>query len=285
MLKAIPVLLFAGAAAFLSSSTVSDARPAFKVPVLVVHAADYAFTLPASIPAGQTTIRLVNDGKEIHQISLVKLAKGKTLADFQAAMKTPGQQLTWTTDVGGPNAAAPGGSIEATLTLDPGTYVLVCYVPTQGEPVPHVAKGMIASLTVVPAGGVAQAGTAFAPTPVPDVHLVMKDYGFAFSKPLTAGKHVVHVMNEGTQSHEAVFIKLAPGKHLTDFTKWLGPDGMKGPPPAMPIDGMSGLAKGRSAIFPADITPGTYALICWVPDVKDMKPHADHGMSMEFEVK
>jgi hypothetical protein len=288
MLKRVPVLLFAAGTALTSTSTISGPRStsaAFRVPVVVVHAKDYSFTLPARIAAGQTTFRLVNEGNEIHQVSIIKLATGKTIADFVAAMKTSGQQLTWTTDVGGPNAAAPGGAIEATLTLDAGNYVLVCYVPTQGELVPHMAKGMISPLTVVPAGGVVQAGSAFAPTPVPDVHLVMKDYGFAFSKPLTAGKHVIHVMNEGTQSHEAVFIKLAPGKHLADFTKWLGPDGMKGPPPAMPVDGMSGLGVGRTAIFPANITPGTYALICWVPDAKDMKPHADHGMSMEFEVK
>ena len=288
MLKTIPILLFAGAAAFMSSSTIRDVRdaaPASKVPVVTVHAKDFGYSLPASIPAGQTTFRLVNDGKELHQLSIVKLAKGKTAADFQAAMKTPGASPAWTTDVGGPNAAGPGGSVEATLTLDAGNYVVVCYIPSPGEPMPHMAKGMISSLTVVPAGGVVQAGSAFAPTPVPDVHLVLKDYGFAFSKPLTAGKHVIHVMNEGPQSHEAVLVRLAPGKHMADFLKWLGPDAMKGPPPAMPMDGMAGLGKGRTAIFPANITPGTYALLCFVPDAKDMKAHADHGMLTEFEVK
>jgi hypothetical protein len=288
MLKTIPVLLFAGAAAFVSSSTLHDARgasTAFKVPIVTVHARDFGYTLPASIPAGQTTFRLVNDGKEFHHLSFLKLATGKTLADFQAALKTNGAPPAWATDAGGPNAAVPGGSVEATLTLEAGNYVLLCFISSPGESTPHMMKGMIASLAVVPAGGMAQTGGAFAPTPVPDVHLVMKDYGYSFSKPLTAGKHVIHVMNEGPQTHEAVFVKLAPGKHVADFFAWAGPGLMKGPPPAMPVDGMAGLGKGRTAIFPADITPGTYALLCFVPDAKDMKAHADHGMMTEFEVK
>jgi uncharacterized cupredoxin-like copper-binding protein len=281
----IPLLLVAGAVAFLSSSTIRDARPPAKVAVVTVHARDFAYALPARIAAGQTTFRLVNDGKEIHQLSIVKLAPGKSMADFREAMKTPGPEATWMTDVGGPNAAVPGGAVEATISLDAGNYVVVCSIPSPGEPMPHMAKGMIAPLTVVPARGPGPASGTVTAAPVPDVHLVLKDYGFAFSTPLTAGRHVIHVMNEGPQTHEAVFIKLAPGKHVADFAAWAGPGGMQGPPPAMPVDGMAGLGKGRTAIFPANLTPGTYALICFVPDAKDMKPHAEHGMTLEFEVQ
>jgi hypothetical protein len=226
----------------------------------------------------------VNDGKELHHITIFKLEQGKTFADLQAAMKKPGPPPAWLVSVGGPNAAVPGGSVEATLTLEAGSYVLACLIPSPGEEAPHMMKGMIQPLSVTPTGGVMQAGAAFAPTPAPTVHLVMKDYGFAFSKPLTAGKNVIHVMNEGPQEHEAIFVKLAPGKHAADFTKWAG-TGMKGPPPAMPVDGMAGMAKGRTGIFTANLTPGTYALLCFVPDAKDQKLHADHGMSSEFTIK
>jgi uncharacterized cupredoxin-like copper-binding protein len=285
MLRALPALLFTVAA--VAAPTVAHNTTAFKVPVVVVHAKDFSFTTPATISAGQTTFRLVNDGKELHHLTVVKLAKGKTLADFQAAFKAmkPGTPPpTWITEVGGPNAAVPGGTIEATLTLEAGNYVLMCFIPSPGETMPHAMKGMMRALTVAPAGGVTQAGAAFAETPKPDVHLVLKDYGFAFSKPLTAGKHVIHVMNEGPQTHEAVFIKLMPGKHVSDFGKW-AETGMKGPPPAMPVDGMADLGKGLTAIFPANITPGKYALLCFVPDAKDGKSHLEHGMAMEFDVK
>ena len=286
MLKIVPLILFAGAAAFVSSSELRDARAiaAFKVPVVTIHAKDFAFEAPASIGAGQTTFRLVNDGKELHHVSIIQLEKGKTFADFQAAMKVQGPPPTWITAVGGPNAAVPGDTVEATLTLEEGNYVLVCYIPSPGEEMPHMAKGMALPLKVSATGGVMQAGATYAPTPVPEIHLVMKDYGFAFSKPLTAGKHVIHVMNEGPQDHEAIFIQLAPGKHLADFNTW-ATTGMQGPPPAKPVDGMAGMAKGRTGIFTANLTPGTYALICFVPDHGDQKTHAEHGMATEFEVK
>ena len=286
MLKVVPLALFAGAAAFVSTSHLRDARAdvAFKVPVVTVHASEFAFTAPKSIAAGQTTFRLVNDGKQLHHITILKLEQGKTLKDLQAAMRdTSAPPPKWIVPVGGPNAAVPGATIEATLDLAPGNYVLACFIPSPGEEMPHAAKGMIVPLTVTASGGVTQAGGTYAPTPAPDVHLEVKDYGFAFSKPITAGKHTIHVMNKGPQEHEVIMLKLAPGKHVSDFNTW-ALTGMKGPPPAMPIAGMSAMANGRTAVFTDDFTPGNYAITCFVP-APDKKMHSEHGMTMEFAVK
>ena len=284
MLKVVPLALLVGAAAFVSTSKVREVHAgAFKVPVVTVHASEFAFTAPKSIAAGQTTFRLVNDGKQLHHITIFKLEQGKTLKDLEAAMKSDGPPPAWLVSVGGPNAAVPGATIDATLDLAAGNYVLACLIPSPGDETPHMMKGMVAPLTVSASGGVTQAGGTYAPTPAPDVHLVVKDYGFAFSKPITAGKHTVHVMNEGPQEHEVIMLKLAPGKHVADFNSW-ALTGMKGPPPAMPIAGMAGMANGRTGIFTDDFTPGTYAITCFVP-APDKKMHSEHGMSTEFVVK
>jgi hypothetical protein len=283
-LKTVPFILFVGAAAFVTSSTVHDTRAA-KIPVVTVHAKDFAFDAPKTIPAGMTSFKLVNDGKNLHHLQIVKLEEGKTFADLQAFLKNPGPTPAWIVSVGGPNAAVPGSTIEATLNLEAGNYVIACFIPSPGDPAPHFTKGMIQPLTVTAASGVAQAGASMVEAPTPAVHLVLKDYGFAFSKPLHAGKNVIHVMNEGPQEHEAVFVKLAPGKHISDFNTWATTGDMKGPPPAMPVDGMAGLAKGRTGIFTANLTPGTYGLICFAPDAKDGKAHSVHGMTSEFTVK
>jgi hypothetical protein len=285
MSKVVPVVLFVGAAAFLSSSNIRDARAsaAFKVPVVTIHAKEFAFTAPSTIPAGQVTLRLVNDGKLLHHVQVLRLGEGKTMADLEAAMKSNGPPPAWLTSVGGPNAAIPGATIEATLTLEPGNYVIACFIPSPGDPTPHVMKGMIHPLTVSAKQGVTQAGAAVEATPTPDIHLELKDYGFVFSKPITAGKHTIHVMNDGPQEHEAVLVQLAPGKHISDVNAWIE-GGMQGPPPSKPIAGMAGLAKGRTGIFSDDFTPGTYGLICLI-GAPDGKTHADHGMTMEFEVK
>ena len=42
---------------------------------------------------------------------------------------------------------ANGKSAEATLTLEPGNYLLTCFVPG-ADHVPHIAKGMSRALTV-----------------------------------------------------------------------------------------------------------------------------------------
>jgi hypothetical protein len=285
MLKVVPAVLFVGAAAFLSSSNVRDARAsaAFKVPVVTIHAKEFSFTAPSTIPAGQVTLRLVNDGQQLHHVQVLQLTQGKTMADLEAAMKSKGPPPAWLVSVGGPNAAVPGATIEATLTLDPGNYVIACFIPSPGaDATPHAMKGMIKPLTVSAEKGVTQAGAEVEATPTPDIHLELKDYGFVFSKPVTAGKHTIHVMNDGPQEHEAVLFRLAPGKHISDVDAYVE-GGMQGPPPGKPIAGMAALGKGRTGIFTDDFTPGTYGLTCFVP-APDGKVHADHGMTLEFEV-
>ena len=79
-------------------------------------------------------------------------------------------------------------------------------------------------------------------------------------------------------------VKLAPGKTIEDFAEW-AEGGLKGPPPATPWWRRRGLDTGRSAQFTADLTPGEYGFICFVPDAKDGKPHLAHGMMKSFKVE
>src|SRR6266516_5286675 len=66
------------------------ARPASQAAapnVVTITATDYAFSAPDTIPAGLTTLRLVNQGKELHHASLVRLSEGNTIADLQAGLQ------------------------------------------------------------------------------------------------------------------------------------------------------------------------------------------------------
>jgi hypothetical protein len=252
--------------------------PSFKPAVVTVHATEFAFAAPKSVPAGTITFRLVNGGKQLHHVSIIQLLHGKTATDFTDALKHPGPLPAWAVEVGGPNAAVPGQTSDATMTLEAGQYVLVCFVPSPGkEATPHVMKGMITSLTVTPS-------SAASAEPAADVNVRLSDYKFAISKPLTAGRHVIKVTNDAAQTHEVVFVKLAPGKTAAGTAEWVE-SGMQGPPPGMPLGGVSPIAKGRSNTFTLDLTPGTYGMICFLPDVKDGKPHSTHGMVTQFDVK
>ena len=266
------------------------------VPVrtLTVTARNYAYDMPDTVAAGRTEFRLLNKGTEMHHVSLVRLEGGHTVADFLAALKAGGPPPAWAHDEGGPNTPVPGGTSVAIVDLKPGNYLTVCFIPSN-DGVPHVMKGMIRGFTVVepsrmkavvkaaaPAGGALADGTIMN-VPVADVTLTLSDYGFGFSKPLTAGKHVLRIENGAKQAHEMFIVRLAPGKTAKDVAAWV--EKQQGPPPAEPLGGISAMDPGHVNEIPLDLAPGTYGLLCFIPDAKDGKPHVAHGMMQDIVVK
>jgi len=251
--------------------------------VVTITATDYAFGMPDTIPAGLTTFRLVNQGKELHHASLVRLGAGKSAADFQAglvaAMKSHAPPPSWMTFPGGPNAVTLGDTAIATQMLEPGSYVVVCWIPTL-DGTPHVMKGMMHPLLVTAGAEPVPA----AAEPAADVTIKLTDYDFQLSQPLTAGRHVVRVENTGAQAHEIVIAALAPGKTLRDFIAW-EEGGEKGPLPTGEwLGGVTTLDAGGHAQFATTFAPGSYLLLCFWPDAKDGKPHIMHGMAKEITV-
>ena len=247
--------------------------------VVTYSAADFNYTGPDTIPAGVTTLRLVNGGKEPHHMFVVKLNEGKTAQDLMTAMQAPNATAmpSWAVETGGPNAAEPGRTVAATVAMEAGNYVIFCVIPGP-DGVPHVAKGMMRNLTVVPAAATA----AVAPEPTPDITMKLVDYGFELSTPLTAGRHTIRFDNTAPQSHEVVLVKLNPGSTIQD---WLAAaEKMSGPLPGQLMDGIAGLSPGRHGYATVDITPGDYGLVCFAPDMKDGKPHFLHGMVQQFTV-
>ena len=249
--------------------------------VVTITATEYAFWMPDTIPAGLTTFRLVNQGKELHHASLVRLGDGKTVADFQAgiaaAMKNHTPPPAWMGFAGGPNALTPGDTGTATQTLEPGLYLFVCWIPSP-DGVPHVMKGMMHPMVVTAARAPAAA------EPTADLSIKLTDYDFQLSQPLTAGTHVVRVENTGVQAHEVAITALSPGKTLQDFIAW-EQGGEKGPlPTGRWLGGVSTLDAGGKTQFTASFAPGSYLLLCFWPDAKDGKPHIMHGMAKQITV-
>jgi hypothetical protein len=254
-----------------AASTAAPTTP----PVVTVHAKDFAFDAPKQIPAGMTTFDVVNDGPGLHHVTIVKLADGKSMADLETALKSPGPLPSWATMVGGPNAPAPGHDANATLDMTPGNYALLCFVDVPGG-VPHFAKGMASPLTVV------AATTPSAPAPVANDSITLQDYKFVVASPITSGKHTFLVHNIAKQPHEVELIKLDAGKTPKDVLSWMQKP--SGPPPGEPIGGVAATAESAPIYFTADIAPGNYMLICFVPDAKDGKPHFTHGMMQTIKV-
>ena len=99
--------------------------------------------------------------------------------------------------------------------------MLMCWIPDKNG-VPHVALGMQKALFV--RGG--------KPTKVSgakaSITITQIDYQFILSKRIEAGLHTIEVLNHGTQPHELVVVKLAPGATVQDAIASFEP-GASGP--------------------------------------------------------
>lgn len=240
---------------------------------LAITGTDFAFELPASVPAGVTKITMKNAGKEDHQAQLVRIAEGKTMEDLSKALQAPDPSaaLALVTLAGGPTAVPPGASGSATVKLEPGAYAFLCFF-AGADGVPHIAKGMIAPLEVT---GPAAAGDL----PAGDATVVTADFAFKGLDKLTPGAHTITIKNDGPQPHEAGIVKLADGVTVPDILKaFTGTAAPSGPPPFTSAGGIGGIASGTTATFDVDLPAGEYAFICFVPDVATGKPHAALGM-------
>ena len=263
-----------------SSAAAATAAAPVAPTVVTISAKEFAYEAPDTIQSGVVTLKLVNNGAELHHVQLLKLSDGKKFADLVAGFKTmkpTDAPPPWVHDVAGPNSPLPGGGdSQITESLEPGDYAIVCFIPGADQ-VPHAMKGMMKSLTVVPAMG------ASASLPTADISVTMSDYAWTVTPEITAGKHVIKIENTAAQSHEMFIAALAPGKTAADLVAWV--EKMKGPPPAKPIGGISGMSKGAVVYVPVDLAPGEYGLFCFLPDAKDGKPHVAHGMLKQFTVK
>jgi hypothetical protein len=103
---------------------------------------DFSFTLPQEIRAGEQTWKITDKGTQPHELALVKLAEGKTMADVQQWMHQPAGAPPFNF-AGGMQAIDAGETAYLHLNLTPGSYVAVCYLPDPASGQEHAALGMV----------------------------------------------------------------------------------------------------------------------------------------------
>lgn len=134
----------------------SAARPEAS---MVIGLMDFSFALDSSVPAGRHTIRVANAGKEPHDLVMVRLNPGKTVAELFAAMnperaRRPGQAAqapppleSLVTGAGGIAAIASGMESFFDANLIPGEYVLLC-MATAPDGRSHIEHGMVKQIRI-----------------------------------------------------------------------------------------------------------------------------------------
>jgi len=257
--------------------------------VLEITAEDYAFRAPEEADAGWTTVRLLNEGEEHHFVVLLRLPEGQTFDDYlvevaepfnqvwyrmrdghigpDEAMEQLGTELPdwfWTTEPrGGAGLVLPGGTAEVTVKLEPGEYVLECYMKTpEGEF--HAMEGMAAPLTV-------RDRRTEASPPTPDVRLSVRTDGIDMEGEPTSGRTTFQV----TFAEHPGGVPLTNALHLARlddadagvaaevlrWTNWLPVDGLQEPAPAEFLGGLQPKPEGERGYFTVDLEPGTYLLV------------------------
>ncbi|MBA3343188.1 MAG: hypothetical protein H0T48_15340 [Gemmatimonadaceae bacterium] len=244
--------------------------------IVDVSAGEFFFRAPDSVPAGLTTFRLRQIGdvltgakkteaenlapagpgndptRAFHMLWLVRLDDGKTVSDWYSATVKK-EPTPWARDIGGPGFAAPPRSSNATLMLEPGTYVLVCHVGSAREDRSryHLLKGMFRPLTVVPSHG------RSASLPNADVTARITGTGqIRLSAAIGRGRQVIRVVNETPKYHEFAVRRLQRGRSTAEAVTWRRTDGTKNP--VEPWGGFSDVPPGATLTTTVAFESGTY---------------------------
>lgn len=127
----------------------------------------------------------------------------------------------------------------------------------------------------------ASCGKTDAPLPSspPLIGVTMRDYGFDHPPLLPRGRVVLRVHNAGRLRHEMVLERLPEDfppidEQLRSKTRRAAPI----------IAYLHPLRPGASDAIAVDLTPGRYAMVCFI-EGRDGTTHARKGMNSEFRVR
>ncbi len=139
-LAGLLVLLSAAPLAAQATSTLD--RPHF----IRVIAKDYVFDAPATVESGIATIHLVNQGVDIHHVTLQELPGTRTPKEFFDATRNTGRAPSWSRTVAQTAVVPAGGEAFIAFRMPPGRYILSCLLPAS-DGRSHTAKGMYQLIT------------------------------------------------------------------------------------------------------------------------------------------
>ncbi len=272
----------------------SDKENAYKVEVKTVG---FSFLAPSKIPSGWITFVLDNSNAEhVHEISISRLPEGIGYQEYMHNFVEPWESILkelqdGKIDVAGISSrgddlmpewadkvqyitsrglVSPGNKAEKTIYLEPGSYVMECWVKTSDGFI-HISRGMSWPFTVTEE-------SAGSMEPEPKEQITIQDDQIKTDWQPGIGKHsfALHLQTDssGMPIHNNIsLIKLAESTDLTEVNRWLNwyhVGGLRSPAPAVFLGGLStyhSKAGQRAEYFTVYLRDaGRYAWIVEVPD-------------------
>jgi len=246
------------------------------------------------IPAGWHTFRYINRSDDTHFFLLDKYPEGKTLVDgekevippFQRGMNLINQGKAeegyaefnklpaWFFEIvfsGGSGLVSPGHTAETTIKMEPGYYVIECYVKMENG-VFHTTMGMVTELIVTDD---IQANN---PSIKPNIKITLSSQdGIVYNESIKKGEQTFEVYfkdqiaHENFVGHDINLVKLDKNANLETLEKWMNwadPKGLISPaPPGFTfLGGVNDMPAGSRAYFTTYLEPGRYVLVSEVPN-------------------
>lgn len=141
-----------------------------------------------------------------------------------------------------------------------------------------MTKWLLASLFAT----AALAGCVLAPEP-PTFEYTAHDFGFAGPEAIPSGPVRLTLTNEGADFHHLVLLRLPDDHDYEEFSTALLADG-HAPDWAVAVGGPNAAAPGQTTSAILDLEPGSYAILCEIPDSQGTA-HFHHGMVSPLTVK
>lgn len=263
--------------------------------VVDVIARGMEFEAPDEISSGWTTFRFRNESAMIHFVAVERLPDGQgfesqqaevapvfqdgmnllTAGEVDAALERFGDLPAWFSELvfmGGPGLTSPGLISQATVYLEPGTYLLECYVKTGGifhsftsDP---TIKPMTHEFTVTD-----QMSEAVEPMATLSLE-ISSTGGIEWEGDLVPGEYTVavhfadQIVHENFVEHDVHLVRVTDDLDLGKLEQWMDwsqPTGLQTPSPAQFLGGTNEMPAGETAYFTVVLEPGDYAWISEVP--------------------
>ncbi|WOD43813.1 hypothetical protein [Hwangdonia lutea] len=240
------------------------------------------FFLLDKYPEGKTIDNTITDVAPVFEEGMNLINQGKPEEGFAAFGKLP----AWFGDIvfsGGSGLIAPKHTAITSVKLDPGYYIMECYVKMPNGKF-HTSMGMAKPIIVL------EEDSGNTP-PEPTVNIeVSNAEGIIYDKNITKGKQIFSVFykdqkqHENFMQHDVNLVKLENGVNedaLEAWMDWSDPKGLITPVPkgVTFLGGVNDMPAGSTGYFYADLKPGKYAFISEVPNTKGK------GLFKTFKVK
>ena len=273
--------------------------------IVHVEAMDHAYDVdaPNQLPSGWTTFILSNQmANNIHEISLVQLPDEATheeyLTDYMSAWETVLREYqegvveragigdrvnemlpAWSGDIRYSTTrglTSPGRTAERTVYLEPGKYMMVCWLKTE-DGVIHITEGMHWEFTVMEEA-------ANTPEPNPESQITLHENEIEVDWEPETGTHSFAVefgFNPEGYENNVHLIRMNDGTDLNEVNEWMDwykLGGLRSPSPVEFLGGVGFVSEIDNGYFTLEIDePGDYAWVVFY--------YQDEGLYKTFTVE